>query len=127
MLSSDWSSDVCSSDLLLAPTDSGQGYHHLAVETARPQQSRVEHVGAVRGRNDQNALPGFKAVHFNQQLVKGLLPFVVAPAQARAALAANRVDFIDKDDARRLFLGIFEHIAHTRRAATDEHLDDIGA
>src|SRR5690606_26023600 len=47
---------------LFAPADVGQRHHDLAVEAARAQQRRVEHVGAVGGGDDDNALAGFKTV-----------------------------------------------------------------
>ena len=112
---------------LLAAADIGQRHHHLAVETARAQQRRVEHVGAVGGGDHDHAGGAFEAVHFHQQLVQGLLALVVAAAQAGATLAADRVDFVDEDDAGRMFLGLLEHVAHPRRAHADEHLDEVGA
>ena len=44
-----------------------------------------------------------------------------------AAVATDRVDFVDEDDARRVLLGLVEHVAHAAGADTDEHLDEIGA
>src|SRR3546814_53053 len=79
---SDWSSDVCSSDL-------------------------------------------FEAVHLDEQLVQRLLALVVAVAEAGAAMAADRVDFVDEDDARRVALRLFEHVADARRTHTDEHFDEV--
>jgi hypothetical protein len=68
-----------------------------------------------------------EAVHLDQQLVERLLALVVAAAEAGAALAADRVDLVDEDDARRVLLGLLEHVAHARRAHADEHLDEVGA
>ena len=42
-------------------------------------------------------------------------------------MAADSVDFIDEDDARRVFLGILEHVAHACGTDADKHLDEIGA
>src|ERR1700735_3503740 len=36
------------------------------------------------------------------------------------------VDFIDEDDARRVLLGLFEHVADARGADTDEHFHEVG-
>ena len=111
---------------LLAAEDIRVRHHDLAVEAARPQQRRVEHVGPV-GRGDQDhALVGLEAVHLHQQLVEGLLALVVAAAQARAAMAADRVDFVDEDDAGRVLLALLEHVAHPAGADADEHLDEVG-
>src|SRR3546814_9181606 len=48
-------------------------------------------------------------------------------AEARAPMPTHRVDLVDEDDARRGLLGLFEHVAHTRRTDTDEHLDEVRA
>ena len=103
------------------------GDHDMAVETARAQQRRIEHVRAVGGRDQDHAFGGFEAVHFDQQLIERLFALVIATAQARAAMAADGVDFVDEDDARRVLLGLLEHIAHARRTDAHEHLDEIGA
>ena len=41
-------------------------------------------------------------------------------------MAADRVDFIDEDDARRMFLRLLEHVAHARSTDADEHFDEVG-
>ena len=110
---------------LLAAVDVRIGHHDLPVEAARTQQRRVEHVGAVGSRDKDDALVGFEAVHFDEQLVQRLLALVIAAAQAGAAMAADRVDFVDEDDAGRVLLGLVEHVADTACADADEHLDEI--
>src|SRR4029078_12442809 len=74
-----------------------------------------------------DALVGLEAVHLDQQLVERLLTLVVAPAEAGAAMAADRVDFVDEDDAGRVLLVLLEHVAHARGADADEHLDKVRA
>lgn len=110
---------------LLAATDIGQRHHDLTVETARTQQCRIQHVGTVGCGDHDDALAGFKAVHFNQHLVQRLFAFVVAATQAGAALTAHCIDFVDEDDARRVLLGVFEHVADTGRAHADEHFNEV--
>ena len=112
---------------LLATAKIGIGHHDVAVETARTQQRRVEHVGAVRRRDQDDAFVGLEAVHLDEQLVQRLLAFVIAAAETGAAMAANRVDFIDEHDARRILLRLLEHVAHARRTDAHEHLDEVGA
>src|SRR6202012_2107555 len=46
-------------------------------------------------------------------------------AQARAAMAADRVDLIDEDDARCVLLALLEEIAHAARAPPDQHLHKV--
>ena len=110
---------------LLAAADVGQGHHHLAVEAAGAEQRRIEHVGAVGGGDDDNAGRALEAVHLDQELVQGLLAFVVAAAQACAALAPDGVDLVDEDDARGVLLGLLEHVADARGADADEHFDEV--
>ncbi len=40
-------------------------------------------------------------------------------------MATDRVDFVDEDDARRVFLRLLEHVAHAAGADADEHLDEV--
>jgi hypothetical protein len=104
---------------------SGIRHDHLTVEAARTQQRGIEHVGTV-GRGDQDdAFVGLEAVHLDQQLVQRLLALVVAAAEAGATMTADRVDFVDEDDARRVLLRLLEHVAHAARADADEHLDEV--
>ena len=98
----------------------------LAVKAAGAQQRLVEHVGPVGSGEHDHARVALKAVHLGQQLVDRLLALVVAAAHARAALAADGVDLVDKDDARRLGLGLFEEVAHAARADADKELDKLG-
>ena len=112
---------------LLAAANVGQRHDHLAVEAARAHQRGIEHVRTVGGRDDDDARVALEAVHLDQQLIERLLALVVAAAEARAALAADRVDFVDEHDARRVLLRLLEHVAHARRADADEHLDEVRA
>ena len=90
-------------------------HHDLAVEAAGAQQRRIEHVGPVGGGDQDDAFVGLEAVHLDQQLVERLLALVIAAAEAGAAMAADRVDFVDEDDAGRVLLGLLEHVAHAAR------------
>ena len=110
---------------LLAAAQIRQRHHHLAVEPPGSQQRRIEHIGPVGGGDDDDPFVALKTVHFHQQLVQCLLALVVSAAQAGAPVAADRVDFIDKDDAWRVFLGLFEHIPNSGGADANEHLHEI--
>ena len=112
---------------LLAADDVGVRHHDLAVEAARTQQRRVEHVGPVGGGDQDDAFVGLEAVHLDQQLVQRLLALVIAAAEAGAAMAADRVDFVDEDDAGRVLLGLVEHVADAAGADADEHFDEVRA
>ena len=110
---------------LLAAVDVGARHDDLAVEAARAQQRRIEHVGPVGRGDDDDAFVGLEAVHLDQQLVERLLALVIAVAEAGAAMAADGVDFVDEDDAWRRLLGLVEHVADAACADADEHLDEV--
>ena len=59
-------------------------------------------------------------------MVEGLLPFVVAAADARTPLAADGIDLIDENDAGRLGLGLTEQIPHPTGTHPHEHLHEFG-
>ena len=99
----------------------------LAVEPAGPQQRGVQDVRPVRRGDQDDVGAGVEAVHLDEQLVQRLLALVVPAAQAGAALAADRVDLVDEDDARGVLLGLLEQVAHPGGADTDEHLDEVRA
>ena len=91
-----------------------------------PQERRVEDVGTVGGGDDDHVRVRVEAVHLDEDLVEGLLALVVAATEAGAALAADRVDLVDEDDARRVALGLVEQVADAAGADADEHLDELG-
>src|SRR5262249_17436491 len=67
-----------------------------------------------------------EAVHLDEQLIEGLLALVIAAAEARAAMPAHRVDFVDKDNAGCILLTLLEHISDAACTDADEHLAKIG-
>ena len=105
---------------LVRPVD-----QHLAVETAGAQQRRIEDFGPVGRREQHQAAARIEAVHLDQQLVQRLLLLVVAHIGVGAAGAAQRVEFVDENDRRRLLARLHEEVAHPRRADADEHLDEF--
>ena len=106
---------------LLAALDVGARHDDLAVEAARAQQRRIEHVGAVGRGDDDDAFVGLEAVHLDEQLVERLLALVIAVAEAGAAMAADGVDLVDEDDARRDFLA-WSNMSRTRLAPTPTNI-----
>ena len=112
---------------LLAALDIGQTYIDLTVETAGTEQSFIQDIGPVGGRDDDNAVVGLEAVHLHQQLVQSLLTLIVAAAQTGAALAAHRVNLIDEHDAGHGLFGLVEQVADTGSAHADVHFHEIRA
>src|SRR5215210_3169671 len=99
----------------------------LPVEAARAEQGGIEDVGPVRGRDQDDVVLQLEPVHLDEELVQRLLALVVAAAEAGAAMAADRVDLVHEDDARRRLLRLLEQVADTRGADADEHLDEVRA
>ena len=95
-----------------------------AVETAWPQQGRVQRFRPVRRCQDDDIVIGIEPVHFRQQLVQRLFPFAVAHGIA-CALLADGVDFVDEDDARRFLFGLLEEVADLGSPHADEHFDEF--
>src|SRR6185295_5322008 len=55
------------------------------------------------------------------------LALVVPAAEPRAAVAADGVDFVDEQDARRVALALLEEISHAAGAHADEHFHEVRA
>ena len=70
---------------------------------------------------------GIKAVKFGEQLVQGLLLFIVAAKRAGSSAATKRIEFVDEDDAGRRLARLLEEVANPRRADPDEHFDEFRA
>ena len=98
-----------------------------AVKTARAQKSFIENVRTVSRCDQDDPFVRVKSIHFDEKLVERLFTLIVAPADPCAAMAADSIDLIHEDDARRMLFGLVEHIADTACADADEHLDEIGA
>ncbi len=54
--------------------------YHAPIEAPRPQQRRIQHVGSIRRRHQDDAFIRLEAVHLHQQLIQRLLALVVSAA-----------------------------------------------
>ena len=54
-----------------------------------------------------------------------MLAFVVTAAQSRAAVPADCVDLVHKDDTRCVALGLFKEVSDPGCAHTNEHLNEF--
>ena len=105
----------------------GQLNGHAPVESSRPGQGRIQGFRPVGGCQDHNAQILFKAVHLRQQLVQGLLSFIIAAEIAGVTLFADGVDLINKYDTGRFLLGLAEEVPYLGGTHTDEHLNEFRA
>ena len=95
------------------------------VETSRPEDRGIKYIYTVGGREHDDPLVHAKTVHLNEQLIKCLLPLVVAAAHAGTPAPCDRVYLIYENYGRCIFLRILKQIPHTRSSDTDEHLNEI--
>ena len=112
---------------LLTATDIRQRHHDLAIKTTRAQQGRIKHIGTVGRRNHDYTTRRFESIHLDQHLVQRLFALIVTAAQTSTALATDRVNFVDEDNARRVFLCLLEHVTYARRTHANEHFNKIRA
>ena len=110
----------------LTALDIRQADIHLTVETARTQKRGVENVGAVGRGNDNYAVVRAEAIHFNEQLVQRLFPFIVTAAKSGAAMTSNGVNLVNKHDGRLFFLCLVKQITHTGGADANIQLHKVG-
>ena len=101
--------------------------HDLSVESSGPEERRVQHVRTVRRRQYDDTVLGVETVHLHKHLVEGLLSLVMAAAVARAADTADRVQFVDEQDAGRALAALLEEVPDSAGAHADEHFHEIGA
>ena len=112
---------------LLPALDIRIRYLNLAVEPAGSQQCRIEHVRSVGCGEQYDPLVGFESVHFHEQLVESLFPFVVPATVSGTAMAADSIDLVDEDDAGCILFRLVKHVPDPAGADADKHLDEVGS
>ena len=115
------------SEYRLSALDIRASDRYLPVKSARTQYRRIQYIGAVRRRHDDDSFIDGEAVHLDQQLIERLLSLVMTAAQTRAAPPSDSVDLVDEYDAGRVLLGIGEKVSHTRCTHTHEHFHEVRA
>src|SRR5687767_14236482 len=97
----------------------------LAIKPTRAQQRGIEYVWPVGGGDQDHAATYVEAIHLDEQLVEGLLAFIVAAAHSGATVPADGIDLIDEDDGGRVLLRLLEQIADPGGPDTHEHFDEV--
>src|SRR3989304_9195711 len=105
----------------------GQVDNYSSVETAWTQQRFIKNIRAVGRCNQDHSFVRIETVHFNQNLVQGLLSFIMSSADTRSAMAADSVDLVNEDYAWRLFFSLFEHVTDTAGTNANKHFYEIRA
>jgi hypothetical protein len=81
------------------------------IEPARSQQRWIEHVRTVGRRDEDHTLVRLESVHFDEELIEGLLPFIVPATEPGPSVPADGVDLIDEHDAGCVLLALLEQVA----------------
>src|SRR5574337_1286258 len=110
---------------LLPSLDIGAVEGHLSVETPGAEQGRIKNFRSVGRGHDDNTLVCVEAVHLHQQLVQGLLTFIMSAHRVQPTSLSERIQLVDKDDAWGLFLSLGKEVTHASRPDPYEHLDKI--
>lgn len=101
----------------------------MSVESSRTHQGLVEDIWPVGAGEDDYLLRGVETIHLREDLVESRLALVVTATTETAVRTgpSNGVDFVDKDDARRVLARRREQITDAGRTHTDKHLHKLGA
>src|SRR5579864_9739839 len=111
--------------IFFASTNVRKWNHNAAIEASRTQKSGIKNVWPVGGGDQDHTFIRFKPIHFDEQLVERLLALIMSAAQTCAAMASNRVNFVDEDDAGSVFLSLLKQIAHAACAHAHKHLNKV--
>src|SRR5262249_40121546 len=109
---------------LLSPLQIGGAHGYLTIKAARPEQRRIENVRPVRRGDHHDSVGRREPVHLDEQLVEGLLSFLVAE-RATAAAAPYGVELIDENDAGGMTPGVLEQLTDALGAHTGVDLDEF--
>mmetsp|Transcript_11726 Transcript_11726/g.25345 ORF Transcript_11726/g.25345 Transcript_11726/m.25345 type:complete len:287 (-) Transcript_11726:340-1200(-) len=91
----------------------------MPIESPRSHQRLVQTLREVGGADHDNAFAWRESVELDEQLVQRHFHVLLVFWVARAA---DRVDLVDKHDARRVLLRGREQLAHPARAHPNKHL-----
>src|SRR5690554_4032117 len=105
----------------------GQLHVYLPVEASCPEQGFIEHVGTVRGRENNDSTVGAEAIHLGEELIQRILTLVVrAEVGVFTTGTAHGIDLVDEHDTGCLLLRLSEKIAYPRSTHSHEHFHEIG-
>ena len=97
----------------------------MTVKPTRAKERRVQYVRPVCRSNDNDPFIGAETVHFDQQLIESLFTFVVSSSQTGSTASSNSINFIDENNAGRIFLSLFKEISNPTCSYPDKHFYKI--
>ena len=98
---------------------------NLTIKTTWTKQRRIKHIWTVGRSNNDNTLVTLETIHFNQKLVQRLLTLIVTAAHTNTTVPTDCIDFINKDDTRRIFLRLLKHVTNTGRTHANKHFNKV--
>jgi hypothetical protein len=113
--------------LLFAAANIRHRNNHLSVKATGSQQCRIQNIGAVGGRNQNDPFIGFKPIHLNQKLVQGLFSFVMPATESGTSMPANGIDLVNENDTGCILFALDEQIPYPGCAHAYEHFHKIRA
>ncbi len=106
----------------------GQVNVNLTVEAPGSEQCFVEYVGTVCGGEYYNTAVGSESVHFSEQLVEGVLAFVVGThIRVASASATDSVNLVNEHNTGCFFFCLTEEVAHAGGSDSDKHFHEVAA
>ena len=104
----------------------GEVHRDFTIEMAGAEEGLVKHIHSVRVGDGGDSKVSVKAVHLNEESVQRLLALVMSSTHTVSTVATDRIDLIDKDQARGILPTLFKHVTDTGSTNTDEHFDEVG-
>ena len=86
---------------------------HLSVKPARSQKCWIKNIRTVGCCQNDYPFIWLKTIHFNKKLIESLLSFIISATKTGTTLATNSINFINKNNARFIFLGLVKKISHS--------------
>src|SRR6185295_3737998 len=97
------------------------------VKTTGSRESGVEDIHTIGRAQHHNSVRSCKPVHFNEQLVEGLILLHFTSTSTSVALASGSIDFINENNTRCLGARLFEQRPHATCPDANEHFHELRA
>mmetsp|Transcript_14690 Transcript_14690/g.41334 ORF Transcript_14690/g.41334 Transcript_14690/m.41334 type:complete len:292 (+) Transcript_14690:196-1071(+) len=104
-----------------------EGKLDLPVNTARPDQRRVQALDAVSRHDDLDITHGIKSIHLVEQLKHCALDLALPTALTVVALRADCVNLVDEHNGGRQVIGDPEKLPHQLGPVSEVLLDELAA
>ena len=100
-------------------------HHDLPIKPPRSEQGRVENIWPVSRSNQDHTFCRIKPIHLDEQLIERLFTLIMTSTQPCSTKSANGINFIDKNNAGRMFLSLLEKVTNTRRSNAHKHFNEV--